>query len=126
MICLRCTGRTIEENLALIEKNRKFIDMAELRADFLPAEDLQRLAAFPALAGLPCILTYRKPADGGNPSGVCSDSASDSGGSIQKRCEILSEALKGNWAYIDLEDDAEAECVWAPPTSAVEPQLAPP
>ena len=99
MICLSCTGKTIETDLELIEQNREYIDLAEIRADFLEASELVKLEQLPGKAGLPCILTFRKPADGGvNP---------DVG--VEQRAAILTAALGGGWSYIDIEEDADSE-----------------
>ena len=35
MLCLTLTGSTLEENRALVERNRKWISIAELRLDYL-------------------------------------------------------------------------------------------
>ena len=103
MICLSCTGSTVKQNLSLIEKNRSYIDLVEIRADFLIPEEYTLLKTMPDEAELPCLLTFRKPADGG-----CSSHAADL--SAGQRCDILSDALDGRWSYIDLEDDADAPC----------------
>ncbi len=104
MICLSCTGSTNNTNLDTIIRNRDFIDIIEIRADFLESEELAGLGDFPVKAGLPCILTYRKPEDGGNNRGALT-----SGGKIDVdgRCQIFADAIAGGgWKYVDLEDDA--------------------
>ena len=100
MICLSCTGNTIEADIELIEKNRVYTDIVEIRADFLHASEYARLASLPERAGLPCILTFRRTGDGGVNKNT----------GVEERCKILTQALAGSWAYIDIEDDADAGC----------------
>ncbi|GMO53567.1 MAG: type I 3-dehydroquinate dehydratase [Termitinemataceae bacterium] len=102
-ICLCLTGKTIKDNLQLIERYRKYIDIAELRVDFLTTEEKFYIRRFPELAGLPVILTVRRKSDGG---------LYDRGES--SRIILLSNALafakqdkRCNFAYVDLEDDLE-------------------
>lgn len=64
-ICLTLTGRTIDEDLKILDKYRSYIDIAELRADFLEQEERLKVREFPSRAGLPCILTVRRKIDGG-------------------------------------------------------------
>ncbi len=64
-ICLCLTGSTLAQDLAALERYRDKVDMVELRADYLDASELFHLRAFPALAGLPSILTVRRASDGG-------------------------------------------------------------
>ena len=65
-ICLCLTGNTIEEDLAILDKYRNWIDIAELRVDHLSKDERLQIRKFPALAGLPCILTIRRTIAGGN------------------------------------------------------------
>ncbi|MDA8411460.1 MAG: type I 3-dehydroquinate dehydratase, partial [Treponema sp.] len=65
-ICLSLTGRTIAEDLAVLDLYRGQIDLVELRADFLEMGEMLHLRAFPERAGLPCILTVRRKVDGGS------------------------------------------------------------
>ena len=64
-VCLTLTGRTLEEDLKILDKYRKYVDIAELRADFLSEDERLVLKRFPQMAGLPCILTIRRVKDGG-------------------------------------------------------------
>ena len=64
-ICLCLTGETLKEDLALLEKYRKYIDMVELRADFLTKDEQLDIRQFPRMANIPCILTIRRTIDGG-------------------------------------------------------------
>ena len=65
MIFLTLTGKTMAENRRLWEENRTFADGAELRADFLSPKERSEVSFFPKEAGVPVILTCRKPEDGG-------------------------------------------------------------
>ena len=56
-ICLCLTGKTIKEDLELLEKYRSYIDIAELRVDQLTNDERLYVRKFPELAGVPCILT---------------------------------------------------------------------
>lgn len=64
-ICLTLTGKTIDEDLRILDKYRKYVDIAELRADFLEQEERLKVREFPAKAHIPCILTVRRRIDGG-------------------------------------------------------------
>ena len=96
-ICLSLTEATIEDDLRLVEKNRKWIDLLELRADFLDPTELPNLARFPALAGVPTLLAFRRRSDGGVRSIP-----------ERERISILTAALAGRWTYLDLEEDLDA------------------
>ena len=65
LICLTLTGKTLAEDLALVNKYRSSIDIAELRGDFLDGDERLLIREFPRMAGLPCILTIRRRVDGG-------------------------------------------------------------
>lgn len=100
-VCLCLTGRTIAENLAALEVCRDKVDLVELRVDWLEPEEQFLIRSFPALAGLPAILTVRRRVDCGS---------FDEGEGV--RLVIMAKALsyarsdnKANFAYVDLEDD---------------------
>ncbi|GMO21422.1 MAG: type I 3-dehydroquinate dehydratase [Termitinemataceae bacterium] len=102
-ICLCLTGKTIARNLEVLEKYRRYIDVAELRVDFLTAEERFHIRRFPELAGLPVILTIRRKSDGG-----------EFDRSESSRIALLSKGLafaeadrRLNFAYIDLEEDLD-------------------
>ncbi|MBQ5449928.1 MAG: type I 3-dehydroquinate dehydratase, partial [Treponema sp.] len=65
LMCLTLTGSTLDEDLELLNKYRKYVDIAELRVDFLNEDERFFTRKFPRLAGLPCILTIRRRVDGG-------------------------------------------------------------
>ncbi|MDC7225614.1 MAG: shikimate dehydrogenase [Spirochaetales bacterium] len=99
MICLSCTETSIDANLQIINKNREFIDLVEIRVDFLNSSEYDGLHTIPDAAGLPCILTFRKPADGGINTSI----------SNEERVAVMLKALEGGWRYIDIEDDADTD-----------------
>jgi 3-dehydroquinate dehydratase/shikimate dehydrogenase len=100
-ICLALTAKTIAQDLEILEKNRSYIDMAELRVDCLDPDERFLIRRFPEQAGIPIILTIRRDLEGGN--------YSEGEGS---RIRLLSQGLafaevdrRKNFAYIDLEED---------------------
>jgi len=102
-ICLCLTGKTLNHDLELIEKNRKYIDLVELRVDCLEPDEHFHIRRFPEMAGVPVILTIRRKADGG--FYVNGEAA---------RIALLSRGLafaemdkRHNFAYVDLEEDLE-------------------
>ena len=96
-ICLCLTGGSLEQDAALLRRERSNVDLAELRADFLEPAELAHLARFPALVDLPVILTLRRTADGGRWRGAEGE-----------RRRLLREALAAagtTYAFVDLEED---------------------
>ncbi|MCQ2982913.1 MAG: type I 3-dehydroquinate dehydratase, partial [Treponemataceae bacterium] len=59
-VCLCLTGKTLKEDLEMIERYRNYIDLAELRVDFLDYDERLSLRHFPEKAGLPVCLTIRR------------------------------------------------------------------
>ncbi len=100
-ICMTLTGKTLGEDLAILENNRNFIDMVELRADFLSADERLLIRRFPALAGIPCLLTIRRSIDGGQ-------YVEGEGARTVMFARALSFAdsdKSKNFAYVDFEED---------------------
>ncbi|MDR2748179.1 MAG: type I 3-dehydroquinate dehydratase [Treponema sp.] len=100
-ICLCLTAGTIAKDLEILEKNRPYIDVAELRVDCLEPDERFLIRRFPEQAGIPVILTIRRDLEGG---GFTGGEAS--------RIRLLSQGLafaeadrRKNFAYIDLEED---------------------
>jgi hypothetical protein len=81
-ICLSLTGASLQQNAAWLRRERRWVDLVELRADFLAPAELAHLARFPALVDLPVILTLRRAEDGGR----CAEA---------DRRRLLREALAG-------------------------------
>src|SRR5690554_3083336 len=99
-VCLVLTAPTLKEDLALVELYRQWIDIAELRVDCLCHEDRLKFRRFPELANIPCVLTVRRKADGGQY--IEGEGA---------RTTLLARGLafadidpRKNFAYIDLEE----------------------
>lgn len=100
-ICLCLTEKTLQENLAILESCRPWIDLAELRVDCLASDERLHIRRFPSLAKIPVILTIRRQSDGGQfVEGEWS------------RTVLMARALAfadvdhtKNFAYIDLEED---------------------
>ncbi len=100
-VCLSLTGSTIKENLEVIEKYRDWIDVVELRADYLNKDERLSLRRFPELAGLPCILSIRRSINGGK---------FDEGEATRtvlfaRAIAFANQDTTKNYAYIDLESD---------------------
>ncbi len=101
-ICLCLTGSTLEQDAALLSRERGSVDLAELRADFLRPGELAHLARFPALADVPVILALRRAGEGGQWRGTEAD-----------RRRLLREALGSagpgvpRYAYADVEHDLD-------------------
>jgi 3-dehydroquinate dehydratase/shikimate dehydrogenase len=100
-VCLCLTAGTIARDLEILEKNRPYIDMAELRVDCLEADERFLIRRFPEQAGIPVILTIRRDLEGGR--------YTEGEGS---RIRLLSQGLafaeadrRKNFAYIDMEED---------------------
>lgn len=106
-LCLTLTAPTIRQNLEIVERYRKFIDIAELRADYLDPSEYPYIRVFPEMAGLPCILTVRRQTDGGNFAG--GESA---------RTVLFARGLafadtdpRKNFSYVDLEQDFQISSI---------------
>jgi len=100
-ICLCLTGKTLAKDLEILDQNRKYIDLAELRVDCLDPDERFLIRRFPEMAGIPVILTIRRSIDGGSYIG-----------GEGSRITILANGLayadadrRRNFAYVDLEDD---------------------
>lgn len=100
-ICLTLTCKTIQEDLKIIEKYRPYIDMVELRADYLEEDECLHIRQFPRLANIPCILTIRRRIDGGLYVG--GESARTM--LFARAMAFADQNKKNNFAYVDFEDD---------------------
>lgn len=101
LVCLTLTGSTLEENRLLTEKYLKYIDLVELRVDFLNEEEQLYARRFPSLIHIPCILSIRRDVDGGK----------FSGSEFSRTC-LFGRALafadqnrSKNFTYVDFEED---------------------
>jgi 3-dehydroquinate dehydratase/shikimate dehydrogenase len=96
-LCLCLTAPTLDQDLELAARYRSSVDLLELRADFLQPGEWAALARFPQRAGLPAILTLRRPAEGGHWPGR-----------EGQRLRLLARALGEDgvpYAFVDLEED---------------------
>jgi 3-dehydroquinate dehydratase/shikimate dehydrogenase len=100
-VCLCLTGKTLDRDLEILNKYRKYVDIAELRADCLDPDERFLLRRFPGMANIPVILTIRRNIDGGGYVG-----------GEGARITLLSMGLafadadrRRNFAYVDLEED---------------------
>jgi len=100
-ICVCLTGKTLAQDLELLEKNRKYVDLAELRVDCLDPDERFHIRRFPEMAGVPVILTVRRNLEGGYYVG-------GEGSRISLLAKGLAYAAadqRRNFAYVDLEED---------------------
>ncbi len=101
LICMTLTGKTLQEDLELVKKYGKQIDLVELRVDHLNEEEQLYVKKFPALINLPCILTIRRDIDGGLFTG-----GEFSRTNLFGRALAFADPDKSkNFAYVDFEDD---------------------
>ena len=100
-ICLCLTGNTIQEDLDIIETYRNYIDIVELRVDYLSSDEKLHIRKFPELAGIPCILTIRRKADGGlyNAGEAARTTL------FARALAYAEQDVRKNFAYIDMEND---------------------
>lgn len=107
LVCLSLTGRSIAENLAVLDLYRGQVDLVELRADYLDPSEKFLIRSFPERAGLPCILTVRRRIDGGR-------FAEGEGVRLVMLAKALAYARSdrlANFAFVDLENDFHVEAV---------------
>jgi len=95
-LCLCLTSSRFDDAVAVLERYRSHIDMAEMRLDLLEPAERSKAAILPDIAGIPLILTIRLPEDGGNWG-----KAGEDEGERTALFEALLE--KGGWDYTDLE-----------------------
>ena len=100
-ICLSLTGETIAEDLEILDRYRSFIDIAELRVDYLTKDERLYVRRFPEMAGLPCILTIRRRIDGG----LYMEGEAARTTLFARALAFAEQDVTKNFAYIDLEDD---------------------
>ncbi|HEY9054199.1 MAG TPA: type I 3-dehydroquinate dehydratase [Rectinemataceae bacterium] len=100
-VCLCLTGKSLAEDLSILERYRGRVDLAELRVDCLDHAERFLIRSFPAKAGIPCLLTVRRKSDGG----FFEDGEGVRLVMIAKALSYASSDAKANFAYVDLEDD---------------------
>ncbi|MBP5444410.1 MAG: type I 3-dehydroquinate dehydratase [Treponema sp.] len=101
LICLTLTGKTLKEDVEIIEKYREYIDVVELRADFLNDDERLVLRKFPAMSSVPCILTIRRRVDGGQ----FIEGEANRSVLFAKALSFIDQDTSRNFAYVDFEED---------------------
>ena len=99
-LCLCLAEETIEADLRVAAAYATHVDLLELRADFLAAGEAALAGRLPRLVELPVILTLRRARDGGRFAG-----------SEAERLSLLGRLAQGGFAYVDLEEDLDANGV---------------
>ena len=101
LVCMTLTGSTLEEDAVLAKKYDKYVDLLELRVDYLTEQEQLYVRKFPSMVNKPCILTIRRDVDGGL----------FTGGDFS-RTTLFGRALSfanpdktKNFAYVDFEED---------------------
>lgn len=109
MICLSTTHSSIDEAVEAIGRNAPWLDLVELRADFLPEGERQRIGEFPELAAkalgrpVPVICTLRRKRDGGRYEGTDAERL----GFLEAVLTAGSSGAgaKSGFDFLDLEED---------------------
>ena len=100
-ICLCLTAKTLERNLEILNKYRKYTDIVELRVDCLAPDERLLIRDFPQMADIPVILAIRRDIDGG-----FFDSGEGSRINLMARGLAYADAdRRRNFAYLDIEED---------------------
>ncbi len=94
LLCLVLSENTLAENKKVIKRYKDFIDLVELRADFLNHGELPGLKDFPKSLDVPVILTVRRVSDGGRFRK-----------SESERRALVKASINRAYSYIDLESD---------------------
>ena len=100
-ICLCLTAKTLARDLEILEKNRKYVDLAELRVDCLDQDEMFFIRRFPEMAGVPVILTIRRVFEGGYFVGGEGFRTT----LFAKGLANASADQRRNFAYVDIEED---------------------
>ena len=100
LICLTLTGKTLRENVELVQKYSRYIDVAELRVDYLTEDEQLYARRFPAMINIPCILTIRREVDGGKFDGTEFSRTALFGRALA----FADQNPAKNFAYVDFEE----------------------
>lgn len=100
-ICLCLTGKTLAEDMEILETYRNWIDMVELRVDYLDRDERMHIRKFPQMAGIPCILTIRRRIDGG----LYVEGEASRTMLFARGLAFADQDVRKNFAYVDLEED---------------------
>ena len=100
-ICLTLTCKTLQENIEIAKKYSQYIDLVELRADYLDEDECLHIRKFPRLLNIPCILTIRRRIAGGQYIG--GEAARTM--LFARAMAFADQEMSKNFAYVDFEDD---------------------
>ena len=101
LVCMTLSCKTLEENIKLVQKYQKYIDLVELRVDYLNEDEQLYVRRFPSMIYQPCILTIRRDIDGGQfTSGEFSRT-----NLFGRALAFANQDRAKNFAYVDFEDD---------------------
>lgn len=101
LICMTLTGKTLDENLKIVRKYEKQIDLVELRVDHLNEEDQFLVKRFPAMVRQPCILSIRRDVDGG----LFTSGEFSRTNLFAKALAFANSHNNRKFSYVDFEDD---------------------
>ncbi|MGL4982654.1 MAG: type I 3-dehydroquinate dehydratase [Treponemataceae bacterium] len=106
-ICLSLTGSTLEENIKTVEKYRNYIDLVDLRADYLTTDERLYIRKFPNLIDVPCILSIRRKIDGG----LYDEGEVTRTVLFARALAFMSSETGKKFAFVDLEEDFNVSCL---------------
>ena len=101
LVCLCLTGKTLEEDATIVRKYKKYLDIVELRADFLEQDEQLRIRDFPSMVNVPVILTIRRKIDGGR----YMEGESSRTMLFARALAFADSDTRKNFAYVDFEED---------------------
>ncbi|WP_149554442.1 type I 3-dehydroquinate dehydratase [Treponema pectinovorum] len=101
LVCLCLTAKTLAENVKIVESYKDFIDLVELRVDFLETDERLQIRDFPSMIDVPAILTIRQKIDGG----LYEEGESSRTMLFARALAFADENPKKNFAYVDFEED---------------------
>ena len=101
LVCLCVTGKTLAEDVSIVEKYKNYIDIVELRVDFLEQDERLKIRDFPSMVDVPVILTIRRKIDGGQ----YVEGESSRTMLFARGLAFADDDPKKNFAYVDFEED---------------------
>lgn len=101
LVCMTLTGKTLDEDITLVNKYSKHIDVVELRVDCLNEDEQLYIRRFPSLVYHPCILTIRRDIDGG----LFTSGEFSRTNLFGRALAFANQDRAKNFAYVDFEDD---------------------
>lgn len=101
LVCLSLTCKTLEENVEIVRKYHSYIDLVELRVDFLNEDECLYVRNFPSMVKIPCILTIRRKIDGGEY--VAGESSRTM--LFARAMAFADQNKENNFQYVDFEED---------------------